>query len=258
MTEADLERLVLACDRYWRSTGVPDATVDEMVTELRSHLHEAAAEGKTPEEVVGADLAAFAESWARAYRGPVTTRPRPTPPRRGVTTLVATGLIVAGFVAVAVLAPKEQTVDVNTWRWIWIGAAVVLAIGEMLTAGFFLLPFAVGAAAAAILAFLGVNPIVQLVTFVVVSVLFLVILQRFARHDDSQPLVDAGGSRYVGSTAVVIEPVDRLGTRGLVRVQTEEWRAVTDQPITIPAGAEVRVVEVRGTRLVVEPLPPAG
>ncbi|HHC09273.1 MAG TPA: hypothetical protein ENK55_11240 [Actinobacteria bacterium] len=253
---ADVDRIVEECDRYWRGSGVPADAVAEMRAELHSHLVEAAAAGKTPDDVVGPDLAAFAETWARTYRGPVDLRRSETSSNpTGRRMAVALGLIVAGFVALAVWAPKEETMDFESWQWIWIGAAAVLAIGEMLTAGFFLLPFAVGAAAAGILAFLGVGPVVQLLTFIVVSVLFLVVLQRYARKDDAQVRVDAGAGRYVGSIALVLEPVDRH-RGGLVRLGTEEWRATTDQPITIPADAEVRVVEVRGTRLVVEPIPP--
>ena len=42
----------------------------------------------------------------------------------------------------------------DTWRWIWLAAAVVFAVGEIAVAGsFFLLPFAGGAVAAAVVAF---------------------------------------------------------------------------------------------------------
>jgi membrane protein implicated in regulation of membrane protease activity len=45
--------------------------------------------------------------------------------------------------------------DPETWRWIWLGAAVALAIGELAVPGtFFLVSFAVGAGAAALVAFL--------------------------------------------------------------------------------------------------------
>ena len=43
-------------------------------------------------------------------------------------------------------------------RWLWLGMAVLLGIGEVVTAGFFLLPFVIGAGAAAILAWLNVSP----------------------------------------------------------------------------------------------------
>jgi membrane protein implicated in regulation of membrane protease activity len=46
--------------------------------------------------------------------------------------------------------------------------------------------------------------------------------------------------------------VDRLSGAGRVMMGTEDWRATTDGPDEIPVGSEVRVIEVRGARLVVE------
>jgi membrane protein implicated in regulation of membrane protease activity len=144
-------------------------------------------------------------------------------------------------------------VDEELWRWIWLGAAAVFGIGEMVTAGFFLLPFAVGAVAAAILAFVEVSPAIQGVVFLVVSVLALVWLRRYAaKGDDRQPPV--GANRFAGETAFVLEKIDRIEGTGRVRMATETWRATTEGA-SIDVGTEVRIVGVRGTRLVVQPLP---
>lgn len=141
--------------------------------------------------------------------------------------------------------------DNETWRWIWVGATVFLAFAEVVTAGFFMLPFAVGAAVAAILAWSGIGPAVQLVVFISVSLLVLVGLQRFVRRSDRhQPRV--GATRFVGQHAVVLERIDRHST-GRVRMDTEMWRAST-QGDPIEVGTEVTVVDVRGARLVVEPV----
>ena len=48
--------------------------------------------------------------------------------------------------------------------------AVLFAAGEIITPGFFMLTFAIGASAAAILAFAGMSLTVQWVVFVVVSI----------------------------------------------------------------------------------------
>ena len=60
-----------------------------MADELRDHLHEAAAEGRDIEEVVGHDLASFASSWAQAEY--------PTTARGVMLQIVGTALLVPGL-----------------------------------------------------------------------------------------------------------------------------------------------------------------
>ncbi len=259
MTSHSIDQIVNECARYWRDTGVPSERVGEMRDELADHLTEATAAGQSVDSVVGTDLAVFAEAWAAAYRGSARVNRHEDERTRSSALWIwlTIGLLGIAFAAVAILAPKGADVDAEQWRWIWIGATVVLAVGELLTVGFFLLPFAVGAAAAAILAFMGVSVPIQLVTFVVISVIFLAVLQRFAKSEqESDVSAQAGGERYVGRSAIVLEPVGHFDTSGMVKMGTEEWRATVDSDIEIPKGAVVRITEVRGTRFVVEPIPP--
>jgi len=141
--------------------------------------------------------------------------------------------------------------DAEMWRWIWVAAAVILGFAEIMTAGFFMLPFAVGAVIAAVLAFMDVAPAAQMGVFVVTSLISLVALQRFVRStDEHQPRV--GSNRFVGQRAVVLEDIDPATGSGRARFDTEEWRATTDGA-PIASGTVVTVVDVRGARLVVEP-----
>lgn len=141
--------------------------------------------------------------------------------------------------------------DNEVWRWVWPILTAVLAIGEMATAGFFILPFAIAAGAAAILAWVDVAPAIQWLVFLVISVVAFLWLRRFGRREDeTQPLV--GANRLDGRVGRVTESIDRA-TTGRVRIDTEVWRATTDGGSLEP-GQEVRVVDVRGARLVVEPV----
>ena len=135
------------------------------------------------------------------------------------------------------------------WRLFWTGLTIALVIGEVATAGFFMLPFAIGAGIAAVLAWLAVPVAVQWVAFLVTGSAAFVGLQRFARSDEVHP---TGANRFDGATAVVIEAIDRTAGTGKVRMQAEEWRAVCDDEDLL-AGTNVDIVEVRGTRLVVTP-----
>src|SRR5665811_1940166 len=70
--------------------------------------------------------------------------------------------------------PGGRVEDPSFWQWVWLGTAVVFAVGEMMNPGsFFLLPFAIGAAVAAILAVLDVNTSIEWVAFIAVSIVFL-------------------------------------------------------------------------------------
>lgn len=246
------------CERYWRAAGIKRRVAAEMRTELEQHLIEASTDGRAPESVVGADTATFAIEWAAA-----TGRSQDALPtwdevfrrrkRRFNRADLAILAIVAGAMIIGLATRGEgDGMDTETWRWIWVGAALFLGVAEIVTAGFFMLPFAVGAVLAAILAFADVEPTIQFIVFIATSLISLVVLQRFVRRSDEYQ-APIGANRFVGKNAIVLEDIDRTTGAGRVRMETEDWRATTDDEM-ISTGTEVRIVEVRGTRLVVEPI----
>jgi membrane protein implicated in regulation of membrane protease activity len=263
MTDLTADQVADRCRSTWLASGISANSADEMANELRSHLEQATAAGKTLDAVVGTDTEAFAKEWAAEFTGPKpdTTAREPTPPtlprtdsRAGTAGLWFGAIVIVVMIAaVAVFAPKDESLDQALWTGVWFVAAAVLAVGEMLTAGFFLLPFAIGAAAAALLALAGVGVPLQLISFAVVSLTALYMIQQFARTDKQGELIAVGAARYAGALAIVTETVDRRAGNGFVRLGTESWRATSLTDDLIPAGVEVRVIEVTGVRLVVEP-----
>lgn len=149
--------------------------------------------------------------------------------------------------------------DPEVWRWIWLIAAVVFAIGEISIAGsFFLAPFALGAAVASILAFAGVDLGPQWIAFVVISGALLAAMRPLAhRLDQSQQAPGVGSSRQIGQRARVIESIDGPHDSGFVMLGAERWRAESADGSMIPEGTAVLVTEVRGTRVLVERAPDA-
>jgi membrane protein implicated in regulation of membrane protease activity len=146
--------------------------------------------------------------------------------------------------------------DPEQWRWIWLVATVGFLIGEMATPGsFFMLPFALGAGVATILAFLDVNLAVQWGVFVGISVASFAALRPLARRlDVDAPTQGIGAKRLIGEIGTIIEALDGAGDHGMVRIHREEWRAESVDGSPIADGVRVRVVEIRGTRVVVWPV----
>ena len=138
----------------------------------------------------------------------------------------------------------------------WVILAVILAVGEIVSLSFFLAPFAVGAAAAALLDAAGVGAGGQFAAFLASSVLLLAIVRPIARrHVNMPPQLRTGTAALVGETAVVVERISNDDGVGCVRLKGQLWTARTygdDEP-PIEPGQRVHVMEIRGaTALVTE------
>ncbi len=140
-------------------------------------------------------------------------------------------------------------------EWIlWLAVAAALAIGEILTAGFFLAWFAIGAAVACVGALFGLGTAEQWALFIGVSGVLVLFSRRIAdRFTRLQP-PGIGADRYIGQIGVVLEEIDNLRNTGRVRIGKDEWRADSGTDETIPEGIWVKVTGLEGTHLVVVPL----
>ena len=131
---------------------------------------------------------------------------------------------------------------------VWLIAAVIFAVGEIATLGFFLAPFAGGALVAALLAGLDVGAAGQWATFLVVSVALLLALRPLARSHRRMPAqLRTGTAALIGKSGVVLERIANDEGAGLVRIDGEPWSArAYDEDQVIEAGTRVQIVEIRG------------
>lgn len=143
--------------------------------------------------------------------------------------------------------------DPEQWRWVWLAAAAVFAVGEIAATGtFFLAPFAIGAAVAAVLAFADVAVVGEWTAFVLVSAGCFAALRPLAHRLDRQGVTDGIGSRrLIGRPGVVLEAIPS-GDLGTVRVDREEWRAVAVGGAAVEVGEQVVITDVEGTKVVVQ------
>lgn len=149
--------------------------------------------------------------------------------------------------------------DPEVWRWIWLGATGLFAVGEIIIAGsFFLLPFAAGALVACIVAFAGGAVSLQWLVFLAVSAISsagLIPLRR--RLDRTDPPIGVGSRRLIGQQAVVIVEVPAgPSATGEVRLGREMWRAESADQTTIVVDTIVHVLDVRGTSVIVQTVSP--
>ena len=136
---------------------------------------------------------------------------------------------------------------------IWLVAAGVLGIGEMHQGGFYLAPFALGAALAALVGLLGVGALLSLVVFLAASALVFATLRPIAqRHRRVPPAIRTGAAALVGRPALVLERIANDEGVGCVKIDGEVWTARSfDEDQIFDAGERVEVVEIRGATALV-------
>jgi len=150
-----------------------------------------------------------------------------------------------------------MNMEPELWRWIWLGAAAVFLLGEVIVAGgVFMLPFAGGAVVAAIFAFVGLNDALQWIAFISVSAALFAVLRPVVRRlNEGKNPIGVGSSRLIGETGVVTSVIeDGADVLGTVRIGRESWAAETPDGQTLQEGTKIEVVEIQGTRAVVTPI----
>jgi len=144
-------------------------------------------------------------------------------------------------------------VDSGTTAVFFVILAVVLSALEVAVTGFFVLPFGLGAGVAAVAGFLGAPPLVQAIIFLGSSAGFYLALRPLSKRLNSEePTEGIGAQRLLGAVGTVLERIEH-GDSGMVRIDREEWPAECSSPQALVEGQSIRVIEVRGTRVVVEP-----
>ncbi|MDP7542046.1 MAG: NfeD family protein [Acidimicrobiales bacterium] len=147
--------------------------------------------------------------------------------------------------------------DPEVWRWVWLAAAAAFIVGEITVAGtFFLLPFGLGAAVAAVFAFSGAGSATGWIIFVSVSVVATIAVRPIVRRlDATGDPISVGAERLIGQAGVVISDLSADADRmGAVRVGREEWHAESSEGIDLPVGTAIEVIDILGTRALVRPV----
>ena len=142
----------------------------------------------------------------------------------------------------------------------WGFAVIFFLLLEALTMGLTTIWFAAGAFVAVAVALFGCPFSVQIVAFVVVSVLCLVFTRPIAKRFLNDKTEKTNADSVIGCTGVVTEDIDNLLAKGQVLVKGQYWTARAEEDgklikegSIIREGAKVTVKEISGVTLIVYP-----
>lgn len=134
----------------------------------------------------------------------------------------------------------------------WLIVFVLFTIGEAVTEGLTSIWFALGALATLIAVGLGAGITMQAVVFLGVSAACMYFLRPLTKNYLKTTKTATNADRLIGTTALVTETIDNVLYSGSVRVNGQFWSAISAHDVLIPSEAKVKILEIRGVKLVVE------
>ena len=138
------------------------------------------------------------------------------------------------------------------WIYIWLGVVAFSVMIEFLTMEQVSVWFIGGGIVAMILAAVNVDPVIQIVVFIVVSLVLLLSFRRMVmrflmKNDNAKTNADA----LVGREYQLLEPLE-FEKPSSVKINVVVWTAISEnEKDSLAAGTLVRVVSVEGNKLIV-------
>ena len=136
----------------------------------------------------------------------------------------------------------------------WLMAFIILVVMEFLTMGLTTIWFAIGALTAFFASLFGASFWIQIILFLVVSLVVLVVYRPLAVKYVNSKRTKTNVDDLVGKEAKVTEKIDNLNQTGRVVLNGMDWSARTTIGGTIDVDTIVKVIEVKGVKLIVEPV----
>ena len=144
---------------------------------------------------------------------------------------------------------------IQTWI-IWAVIGLALAILELFLPGLTVICLSVGAFASALAAWLQASFTVQMLVFSIVSLLSFVAIRPLllALINRQKPGQETNVQAIIGKRGFVTTEIQANGERGWVKIENEEWPAITRDQKSIAQNTEIVVKAVEGNTLVVDDL----
>ena len=136
---------------------------------------------------------------------------------------------------------------------IWLVAMIVLVIVEAMVPGLVSIWFALGALAALVSALFKAPVWLQIVWFLVVSILALILTKPLVKKFQTGKIQPTNADAVVGKECVVTEEVNNLLGTGAVKIGGKTWTARNADDSVVSATGEIKTVEkIEGVKLIIK------
>lgn len=136
---------------------------------------------------------------------------------------------------------------------VWLVLLVILIVIELVTMGLTTIWFAGGALAAALVSIPGTPVVLQVIVFLIVSLVLLFFTRPVAVKYFNKDRVRTNIEGMIGRQAIVVSEINNIEGIGQVNTGGMEWSARSSyHNVVLPVGAVVTVLGVDGVKLIVE------
>ncbi len=135
--------------------------------------------------------------------------------------------------------------------WIWLLITILTAVVELITTDLVSIWFTLGGLAALIAYFLNASQLVQIVIFIIISLVCIISVRPLTKKYLRTNIVSTNYDRVIGQHGLVLKRID-ADTRGEVKVLSTEWSACSFDNSTLEAGDYCEILAVEGAHLVVK------
>ena len=141
--------------------------------------------------------------------------------------------------------------------WIfWLIAAGIFFIIEMATIGFLVFWLGIGALLAMVTSFLTDSILIQVIVFVITSILLLIFTRPLVNKFVKVPKeVKTNAYSIIGKKGIVISAINNIEGSGQIKIDGEVWSAKSANDDDIAKDTEVEIIEIDGVKAVVRKIP---
>ena len=133
----------------------------------------------------------------------------------------------------------------------WLVLMVICIVFEIATVGLVSIWFAGGSLIACFLAMANIHVVIQVVVFLIISLLLLIITKPLAKEWINKDRVRTNYEGIVGKVVRVTERVDNINETGTALINGQEWTArAIDDNIILEQGEVAQVVNISGVKLI--------
>ena len=134
------------------------------------------------------------------------------------------------------------------WQ-VWLIIAGLFFIGEIITVGFLVFWFGVGALIAMIVSFFTSNIIIQTTVFVISSAILLLATKPFVKKFVDVKPTKTNAFSIIGKKALVTKEINSHSV-GQIKINGEVWSAESQDNDTIEEGSEVEILGINGVKAI--------